>query len=75
MITVFLMIVQNMATKLGKKFDGLLESVQTLTSNSIQQTEQIKTLFTEYTETTRRLNNHTDRIRDIELQCAKCKRT
>jgi hypothetical protein len=69
LITVITIVGTSMARNLGDKLTALLASVDKLIVVTTQQTEQIKTLFNNNESTEKRLNDHAERIRDIELNC------
>lgn len=72
LITVLILGGATIANSIGKKIDNLVESVKELSVLTASQNEQIKTLFNTDVETARRLNDHGERLRDIEIQCGKC---
>jgi predicted PurR-regulated permease PerM len=62
----------SVAKSIGEKLKELLESVNELVVLTTQQTEQIKTLFNNKEDTRETLDDHEQRLRDIEKNCKKC---
>lgn len=58
--------------RLIKKFDELIKSINELTAQSWQHQEQIKGINNTQFDHNTRLNDHGNRIRNIELEHAKC---
>lgn len=71
LITVGTLILSTVAKNLGQKLETLTESIQELNVCTARQTEQIKTLFSDKEITDRRLNDHSDRIRTLEIKGGK----
>ena len=74
LLTFFIIIARIVARNVGDKFDVLAKAIQDLSNLTVQQTEQIKTLFMNKDETNKRLNNvdnkqddHASRIRELEF--------
>jgi len=60
--------------KVMDKFDILIEAINTLSGKNIAQEEQIKALVEQHTDHSKRLNDHGERIRKVEIEHAKgCK--
>jgi hypothetical protein len=68
-LTIMVIVATAMARNLGVKLNELLVSLNQLIIVTTQQTEQIKTLFNNNESTEKRLHDHAERIRDIELNC------
>ena len=58
--------------RLVRKFDELIRSINELTQQSGQQQEQIKGIHNNILDHTTRLNDHGKRLRQLELEHAKC---
>lgn len=69
LITTGTIIVTALARSLSQKITTLIESQERLNVSNAIVIEQIKTLFAVKQETERRLNDHAERLRDIELNC------
>lgn len=67
LLTVLVIVGRMVAINISKKFDDLLKSIKQLSDLTIQQTEQIRTLFMNREETNKRLNDHASRIRKLEF--------
>jgi hypothetical protein len=73
LITLLTVVGNAMAKNLGEKLTELIKSVDKLVVITTQQTEQIKTLFSNKENAEERLSDHDRRIREIELNCkGKC---
>lgn len=57
--------------RLIKKFDELINSINTLTETSKVQQSQILGIYNQLKDHTGRMNDHAKRIRNIEIACAK----
>ena len=71
MISLLVIVGTSMAKQLGKKLDALTDSMNELIQLTSRQTEQIKTLYNNESASTHRINDHANRLREIELRCAK----
>lgn len=58
--------------RLIKKFDELIQSINDLTAQSGQQQEQIKGIHNTIYDHNKRMNDHSQRMRKIELEHASC---
>lgn len=67
-VTVGTIILSSVARNLGRKLESLTDSIERLNVCTATQTEQIKTLFNDKQTTERRLNDHSDRIRHLEIK-------
>lgn len=67
----FINLVKKFADKVMDKFDILIDAINTLSGKNIAQEEQIKTLVEQHTDHSKRLNDHGERIRKVEIEHAK----
>lgn len=67
LITIGTYILSSLIKNLTNKLETLTKSIQELNVCTATQTEQIKTLFNDKETTDRRLNDHADRIRTLEI--------
>lgn len=72
-ISIGVIIISSLIKSLTEKMNKMLEGIDSLNRLTTAQTEQIKALYDNKGETDRRLNDHGDRIRNIEIKCNKCK--
>jgi ABC-type bacteriocin/lantibiotic exporter with double-glycine peptidase domain len=68
-LPILLMIAAGTIKKLNQKLDEFVEAIQQLNIINTRNIEQIKTLYSNKTETDAKLTDHETRIRTIEIKC------
>lgn len=70
-IGITIMILTASVKGITQKINDLIESMERLNISNAQLIEKSNTLFSSKAETDRRLNDHADRLRLLEINCGK----
>lgn len=72
-ISIGIIIATGLVKSLTKKLNDLVEAMSELNVSNATIIEQLKTIFKNSEETNRRLNDHAERLRALEINHSKCR--